>query len=93
MEEGRKKENGHVRVLKKQQRIEEHEDRMAEKEAKHREAGPESRPRYIYVDANHFTWTRWFLRKIYTVVHALFASFWFYFIPFSSIVLSYRIPF
>ena len=59
----------------------------------HTEAGPESRPRYLYVDANHFTWPRWIHRRLYTVVHALFASFWFYFIPFSSILLSYRIPF
>ena len=36
---------------------------------------------------------RWILRKLYTVVHALFASFWFYFVPFSSIALSYAIPF
>ena len=56
-------------------------------------AGLESRPVYIYVDEKHFTWTRWFLRKLYTVIHALFASFWFYFIPFSSIILSYTIPF
>ena len=66
---------------------------MAEREKKHIDAGPESRPRYIYVDGKHFTWTRWLYRKLYTVIHALFASFWFYFIPFSSIMLSYTIPF
>ena len=66
---------------------------MAKREDDHIAAGPESRPRYIYVDDKHFTWSRWLHRKLYTVVHALFASFWFYFIPFSSIILSYEIPF
>ena len=59
----------------------------------HKEAGRESRPKYIYVDEKLFTWGRWFHRKLYTIVHALFASFWFYFVPFSSILLSYTIPF
>ena len=68
-------------------------DRMEERKDKHRAAGPESRPLYIYVDENHFTWVRWFHRKLYTLIHAFFASFWFYFIPFSSVVLSYQIPY
>ena len=55
--------------------------------------GTEARPEFIYVDPEKLPWSRWFLRKVYTLLHALFASFWFYFIPFASIILSYRIPY
>ena len=56
------------------------------------EFGTEGRPEFIYVDPSKLPWSRWFFRKIYTLLHAFFASFWFYFIPFSSIFLSYSIP-
>ena len=55
--------------------------------------GLETRPEYIYADEKHFTWNRWIYRKIYLIIHALFAAFWFYFIPFISIIMSYRIPY
>ena len=59
---------------------------------KKRKEGKDERPEFIYVDASKLPWGRWFLRKVYTALHALFASFWFYFIPFSSIFLSFSIP-
>ena len=69
-----------------------HIDSMARRAKRMEKKGPEFRPEYIYVDPSKLPWGRYLLRKVYTAVHALFASFWFYFIPFSSILLSYSIP-
>ena len=65
---------------------------MDKRERRIASSGPEIRPEFIYVDSSKLPRERWFLRKVYTALHALFASFWFYFIPFSSILLSYSIP-
>ena len=91
-EEGMDPKNNHIRIDRDEQSKQNHIDRMAARAKRNASKNQETRPEYIYVDPSKLPWGRWFLRKVYTAVHALFASFWFYFIPFSSIFLSYSIP-
>ena len=65
---------------------------MARRVKRRKEKVNEEKPEFIFVNPSNMSWGKWFLRKVYTAVHALFASFWFYFIPFSSIFLSFSIP-
>lgn len=48
-------------------------------------------PDFIYIEARR--WDNWIARGLYKLMHILFASFLFYFVPFFSLVLSYQVPY
>ena len=48
-------------------------------------------PPFIYIEARR--WDNWLARGLYRLMHILFASFWFYFVPVYSLVLSYQVPY
>ena len=50
-------------------------------------------PDYIYVDTWQLEWGTKFARVIYASFKIIYASIWFYFIPFSCLYLSYVIPY
>lgn len=48
----------------------------------------------MYIDFwNDRTFLNKVARLVYVIFHTLFASVWFYFIPFVSILLSYQVPY
>ena len=53
----------------------------------------EGEPDYIYIDFDKQTWQNKVLRSIYQILKHIHVSIWFYFIPFSSLFLSYWIPY
>ena len=75
-------------------KIAEHRERMEIRMHMKKEKGPEERPEFIYVNQNYkdLGFQRWIYRKIYTFLRGFYASFWFYFVPWTSLVLSYYIP-
>ena len=50
-------------------------------------------PQYIHNDFSKRGWGVWIARQVYNGFKTLFASVWFYFIPFSSLYLSFAIPY
>ena len=53
----------------------------------------EGEPDYIYIDFGKQTWQNKVLRSIYQILKHIHVGIWFYFIPFSSLFLSYWIPY
>ena len=52
----------------------------------------EDRPEYIHIEYRKMDGWRQFARVIQYFLYTFFASFWFYFVPWTSLVLSYYIP-
>ena len=50
-------------------------------------------PEYIHIDfSNRPSFMNKVARVLYLILYSLFASIWFYFIPFTSIYISYAVP-
>ena len=58
-----------------------------------RPKGLKDEPDYIYIDWGSRTFRNKCARLLYRALKAIYAAFWFYFLPFASIFLSYRIPY
>ena len=52
-----------------------------------------SEPKHIYISFKSRTCTEKVLRLTYKVFRILYVSFWYYFVPFMMIVLSYWVPY
>lgn len=51
------------------------------------------RPEYIYIEfSKRPTFMNKVARVLYLILYSLFAAVWFYFIPFTSIYISYAVP-
>ena len=53
---------------------------------------PLGEPEYIYVNFWERSWGNKIARIIYSICKIVYVTLWFYFIPFTSIYLSYYIP-
>ena len=55
--------------------------------------GLETRPSYIKVEYMRMSWGKFLARAIHYFLYTIFVSFWFYFVPWTSLILSYLIPY
>ena len=93
-EKGRQVDNMHFPKIDPD-KIAAHRERMEIRMHMKKEKGPEERPEFIHVNQNYkdLGFQRWIYRKIYTFLRAFYASFWFYFMPFITIILCYSLPY
>ena len=53
----------------------------------------QTEPEFIHVSLSSRTCNNWVLYVVYRFFRIFYASFWFYFIPFSTIFISYWLPY